>query len=235
MFNNNSITYLKIMTDDLKLAIGCCFYQDAKGLERLVESVMPIPFLSAIYAVDGKFKGPDFGNEQDPELSTDLNEIVNYVKIINKPNVSEWQKRQAYIEECYKDRPDFLFILDTDEYISYVLHEFEAHLREIKQQMIDNPKYIYHNVYDLKFDDRTQGIKNLKPRLWFRPYQMEYTDYMAYRNKQYPNYHTDPSGSMYPIDIMRGVSMIHDKKLRNQEYELKNREYHKRQLVPIPL
>lgn len=230
---------------DLSLAVGCCFYQDAAGLRRLCKSLEEIPFISNIYAVDGRFVAPMFGTNEDPELSTDLDilEENSRLKIISLANVSEWQKRQGYIEECYRDKPDFLFILDTDEYVKLDNNnnetDFENHLKEIKQQMLDNPNFIYHNVYNVRFDDRTQGIHNLKPRLWFRPYQMEHTKhkeilYGAFRNKQYTHYHTDPAGSMYAIEIIRGITMIHDKTLRTEEYEIKNRDYHIKQLAGAP-
>ena len=177
----------------LSLAIGIIFYQDAAGLKRLVESLETLdPYVSSIYAVDGKFVGP--GSAEDPELSNDLGDFNNIkLKIISLPNKEEWYKRQAYLEECYNDRPDFLLVLDSDEYL-YVddINEFEKSLLLIKQ--LDNPLYIYHNVYDVHFIDKVEQMENTKPRLWFRPNQMEYTKDLTFRNKQYISYHTDPTG-----------------------------------------
>jgi hypothetical protein len=196
----------------LSLAIGIIFYQDAAGLKRLVESLEPLdPYVSSIYAVDGRFVGPDYGSAEDPELSNDLGDFNNIkLKIISLPNKKEWYKRQAYLEECYNDRPDFLLVLDSDEYLHVDdINEFEKSLLLIKQ--LDNPLYIYHNVYDVRFIDKVEKMENTKPRLWFRPNQMEYTKDLTFRNKRYISYHTDPTGSQYAIGLIKGISIIHDK------------------------
>jgi hypothetical protein len=215
------------MTFTFSLDVGIIFYQDAPGMKRLIESVSGLPFLSHIYAVDGRFVGPDYGSSGDPELSTDLDGIPSNVKLISLPNKKEWQKRQAYIEECYQNRPDFLLILDSDEYLDiHSISDFEKSLIQIRK--LDNPLYIYHNVYDVEFIDNLEIMRNTKPRVWYRPYQMEYIYNLNYRNKQYPSYHTDPTGAMYPLGLIKGLRIIHDKAIRPKEYEIKNKEYHKR-------
>lgn len=220
------------------LAVGIIFYQDSAGLIRLIESLQPLnSFISSVYAVDGRFVGPDYGTNEDPELSTDLD--FNFplltdkkLKIISLPG-KEWNKRQTYLEECYQSKPDFLLILDSDEYLDiHSISDFEKSLMQIKK--LDNPVYIYHNVYDILFVDNVEKMRNTKPRVWYRPYQMEYIKNLNYRNKQYPNYHTDPTGSMYPLGLIRGIRIIHDKTMRGKEYELKNKEYHKRLVASIP-
>lgn len=216
------------------LAVGIIFYQDAAGMKRLIESLNPIPFISSIYAVDGRFVAPDYGSSEDPELSTDFGLVeTERLKIISLPNKKEWQKRQAYMEECYRDRPDFLLVMDSDEYLDiHSMSEFEKSLTQIKK--LDNPLYIYHNIYDIEFVDKVEIVRNTKPRLWYRPSQMEYIYNLNYRNKQYPLYHTDPTGSMYPLGLIKGLRIIHDKTIRPKEYEVKNKEYHKRLVASIP-
>ena len=223
---------------DTTIAVGVCFYEDAKGLKRLVDSLAPIdPIISAIYAVDGRFVYPSYGSDNDSPLSTDLEDQkvseIPKLKLISCGNTTEWQKRQAYVNECYTDKPDFLFVLDTDETLSFSsVTEFRAEIEQIKLPAVTHPEFIYHNVHDIKFDDRTQGIKNLKPRLWLNPSQMEYTDYMAFRNRQYRHWHTDPTGSQWPWKVpLKSVEIIHDKSLHTYEWERKNREYHRRQVL----
>jgi hypothetical protein len=63
---------------------------------------------------------------------------------------------------------------------------------------------------------------------------MEYIKNLNYRNKQYVNFHTDPTGSMYALDLIKGIRIIHDKTIRPKEYEIKNKEYHKRLVASIP-
>jgi hypothetical protein len=222
-------------TSTFSLAVGIIFYQDAAGLIRLLESLRPLDsFISSIYAVDGRFVGPDYGSNEDPELSTDITELkYDKLKLISLPNKKEWHKRQAYIEECYNDKPDFLLILDSDEYLDiHSISDLEKSLIEIKK--LDNPRYIYHNIYDIEYIDSVEIMRNTKPRLWFRPYQMEYIKNLNYRNKQYVNFHTDPTGSMYALDLIKGIRIIHDKTIRPKEYEIKNKEYHKRLVASIP-
>jgi hypothetical protein len=223
------------MTSTFSLAVGIIFYQDAAGLIRLLESLRPLDsFISSIYAVDGRFVGPDYGSNEDSELSTDITELKHdKLKLISLPNKKEWHKRQAYIEECYNDKPDFLLILDSDEYLDiHSISDLEKSLIEIKK--LDNPRYIYHNIYDIEYIDSVEIMRNTKPRLWFRPYQMEYIKNLNYRNKQYVNFHTDPTGSMYALDLIKGIRIIHDKTIRPKEYEIKNKEYHKRLVASIP-
>jgi hypothetical protein len=213
------------------LAIGIVFYQDAAGLIRLIESLKSIDHLiTSIYAIDGRFIGPDFGSAEDPDLSEDLDFnfplLTNKLKIISFAG-SEWEKRQKYLEECYKDKPDFLLIPDTDEYLNVEsIQEFENQLTQIKQS--SSPKYIYHNVYDVDFIDKYEGITNTKPRVWFRPYQMKYINSLSFCNRQYVNYHSGPNGQMYALGLIKGISITHNKNLRSKEHEIKNKEYRKR-------
>jgi len=216
------------------LAVGIIFYQDAAGLKRLVESLEPIDHLiTSIYAIDGRFIGPDFGSAQDPDLSNLQLVDNNKLKIISCA-ASEWQKRQRYLDECYNDRPEFLLIIDTDEYLNIESIEvFEEHLTQIKDMA--SPQYIYHNVYDVDFIDKYESIINTKPRLWFRPYQMKYISSLKFCNKQYTHYHTGPDNQMYAMGLIKGISIVHNKNLRSKEHEVKNNEYRYRLANYIPV
>jgi hypothetical protein len=219
------------------LAIGIAFYQDRDGLKRLLDSLEPIEHLiSSIYAIDGRFIGPDFGSAEDPDLSNVADFNNSKLKIISCA-AAEWQKRQRYLDECYHDRPDFLLIPDTDEYLVVEsIEAFEEHLTQIKQSA--SPQYIYHNVYDVNFIDKSESIINTKPRIWFRPYQMKYINSLSFCNKQYVHYHTGPNGQMYAIGLIKGISLIHNKNLRSKEHETKNKEYRYRlanYVTPITL
>jgi len=211
------------------LAIGIAFYQDAAGLKRLLDSLEPIDnLITSIYAIDGRFIGPDFGSAEDPDLSNVADFNNNKLKMISCA-AAEWQKRQRYLEECYNDKPDFLLIPDTDEYLVVdSIQDFERNLLNIKQQMLDNPNFIYHNVYDVYFIDKSESIINTKPRIWFRPYQMKYINSLSFCNKQYVAYHTGPNGQMYAMGLIKGISIVHNKNLRSKEHEVKNMEYRRR-------
>lgn len=115
----------------VQLAALVSFYNDVKGLKRLIESLKGGD-LSHIILVDGKYR--HYGTDEDNITSTDgsieyITEVQKELKGITKvilisvPNEYEFRKRQAYLDWFYERRKGlrgknvFGLIIDTDEYI----------------------------------------------------------------------------------------------------------------------
>lgn len=235
----------------IKYASGTIFYNDCKSLERTLESLKDK--VDWMICIDGRFKH----FKDNSLLSTDgSRELVNsYDKavLVDVPNSYEIQKRSAYLRECERVRAEYLLIIDSDEYIYEPESDWELFDKKVDEYCsspyygkynlfgiyteVNNPNYdhIVHRITGRK--DRpvlTDGKINRKwqyhPRLWHRPYEMEYnkTHYM-FRNKNPANpLHQQEHNAT--VKIIPHLKIGHDHLLRNREF-LESREDYQTWLV----
>ena len=168
----------------IKIAIGCIFYNNAKELKRLLESI-PIGVLDYFIGIDGVFKFtkeqnkdlPDYSNDGCRELIFEHSNSKEFVAIYyQNTDTTEFEKRNTYLEVCDKlGDIDILIIVDTDEYFKYEPYETpeEAWTRFKKNLEFEIRKYKDHNVFGINYIDEV-GTKTYKPRVWVKPDEMRY-------------------------------------------------------------
>lgn len=204
------------------LAVGYNFYEKSLAtVQRGIESVKSN--VDYIFAIDGRYTDPQ-GNPLFPDSEPLSHEIVrNYLK--NIPNVilvdlpaTEIQKRGKYLSMCQELDCEYLLILDGDEFILP-----ESDWQQFKRNM-ESQCNSERNIYGVKYEYSYPAHHDATnyPRLWFRPWEMEYFHaHCLFRNKITGKVQKSSSG----IPCIEGIRMAGDDSLRNREYQLQSFEY----------
>lgn len=231
---------------DYTIASGTCFYNDAKSLERTLESLKDK--VDLMICVDGRFKHYRADTNLSNDGSRELVQSYDKAVLIDKPDTYEIEKRQAYIDYCTKrfdnfEPMDYLLIVDSDEYVvEYDEKKWNDELSFIKggdnhyhqynvfgvMLEINSGKY-QHIVHEFNGGNPPQVSRHKQfahsPRLWHRPYEMEYN------GTHYNFRHKHPSSSLHyqetncAVKIVEGLKLGHDHVLRTDMHLDKRREY----------
>jgi hypothetical protein len=240
------LLYLK----DYVIASGTCFYNDHKSLERTLESLKDK--VDLMICVDGRFKHFKDGNDTglSVDKSRELVRSYDHAVLIDMPHCYEIQKRQAYIDYCKSMFDDFrrinyLLIVDSDEYVL----EYDSEKFEQEISIISGDGYHQYNVFAVMLEVNSGKYAHIvhkfnggnepqtttpnnrqfahSPRLWQRPYEMEYN--MTHYNFR----HKHPSSSLHyqetncAVKIVSGIKLGHDHVLREDKHLDKRFQYQK--------
>jgi len=201
---------------NVSLDVGFCFFeQSLETVQRAIESVKDN--VRYIFAIDGKFEF----FESDSELSSSeireyLSSIPN-VKLIDFPNRKENEKRQVYLDLAKEYLTDWILILDADEFITD-----ETDWHKVYESLMDRADgKILPEIYGVTL--RESKHKELAyPRLWFRPYLIEYL-----KTHNFWKFTTD--GTVYKSSTswspIPGIFMKGNDKHRDVIYTRKSYEY----------
>lgn len=227
---------------DYSIVSGTCFYNDCKSLERTLESLKDK--VDLMICVDGRFKHYRADTALSNDGSRELVKSYNNAILIDVPDAYEIEKRQRYVNECFSK--DFLLIVDSDEYV----FEYDQSLFEKEIAVIRGEPWIQYNVFAIMLEVNSANYDHIvhrfnggvapepraekqfahAPRLWQRPYEMEYNvTHYNFRNKH-------PSSSFHyqetnaAVKIVQGMKLGHDHNLRNERF-LKSRFNYQKWLV----
>lgn len=173
----------------MKIALGLNFYNAYDGLKRLCDSI-PVGFIDYVIGIDGVYR---YTKEKHPELSLVSNDGSQKILLdqadknkfctilMEYPNVTEFEKRNKYLEICQDMNIDILIIVDSDEYFIYP--EGTDPTTAFTQFKINLQKTIYaynfehnneHNVFGIRTLDIDNNYDAYRPRIWANPGQMRY-------------------------------------------------------------
>lgn len=118
-------------------------------LKRCLDSLVDFD----VIVVNGKWN--DMGGLY-PESTTEANVLIDSydnIKHIKSPNKPEYENRNTYLRWCMRSKPDFLFWVDTDEWIQMPFGRdfFERGVRDIFRG--DNKSCLMHY-----YSDRHGGV-----------------------------------------------------------------------------
>ena len=195
--------------------------------------------------VDGRFKHYKDDNKEglSNDMSRSLVKSYDNAVLINMPDSYEIEKRQAYVDFCSgpDDRIDYLLIVDSDEYVC----EYNQEVFEKEIAIISGEPWHQYNVFAVMLEINSGKYRHIvhefvggtppqvsrekqfahSPRLWQRPYEMEYNvTHYNFRNKH-------PSSSLHyqetnaAVKIVQGLKLGHDHVLRTDKHLDKRREY----------
>lgn len=203
------------------LAVGYNFYEKSLAtVQRGIESVKS--HVDYIFAIDGRYTD-EFGTPLFPDSEPLSHELVrNYLKSI--PNVvlvdlpsNETTKRGKYLELCKQYNCEYLIILDGDE---FVLPESDWQSFKHNLEQCHDGLNIYGIKYEYSYPQHHDATNY--PRLWFRPWEMEYFGaHCIFRNKITNVVTKSTSGG----PLIEGIRMAGDDSLRSREYQLQSFEY----------
>jgi hypothetical protein len=205
-----------------KIAVGTLIYNDAKGFERLSDSLDKNIFIHLV--VDGKFPNQPGEHEFSDDGLTD-----SILKQLNKEHFiwldycpeDEFLKRQRMLWLCKEFKVDALLILDSDEYVDCGTVNWTQFYQDV-----------YHELYHSKTN--VFGITGVwqgqheKPRLWLRPEQMTYVDgsHRIFKNKSHDDFlDIDGCMQMHKRKIT-SIKFIHDASYRSEQRKYEHDIYY---------
>lgn len=237
----------------MKLAIATIFYQSLKEIERLIQSIPSSDnaTIDSFIWIDGIFKYTKEQNPQLPDLSDyevietiidgmkDKPNIENIFKY--KPNTTEFEKRNTYLETCKEENIDYLIIADSDEFFIYdpgTKPERSWELFRRNFEVLTRKNGFRHNIFSIRTLDIATNTKSDCPRCWYNPAQMRYihgshyfyanieTEQKIIENHIYRklNYCAQSRG------VVKGLTLAHSHDLRTNE-QLQLREQYQKYLV----
>ena len=217
---------MDVTQKSLKVAAAVVFYQDAAGLHRTLQSLES--GVDLMLTLDGRFRQGPSGPNLSTDGSRDIVKQYRNALLIDCPAFSEFEKRQTYLELCQTNNVDVLLIIDSDEFVGA-----NADWDYWKHDLWDKIVIRYHqwfNVFGIQWCDTGNPTSNndIKPRIWFRPEQMEYWGgrHSWFRNKR------DHFKPIHSIDVIRGIEIHQDQNLRTTEHNTFRSRYQNEWLIP---
>jgi len=183
----------------MKIVFGLIFFQVKAELERLLPT---LPKAYSVIAIDGRATG----YPSNHPLSTDGSREVlekHGATIIDKPDVMEFEKRDAYLRESEKLKADAVIVIDSDHQLvgNWKLFELEISKLPLGGALYSMPIY-------------SQGIDNIW-RFNYMPLVIMYPELFHYedRHDKLCINHTQ----QLPKGIINGVLQINNHDLRTQD------------------
>jgi len=182
----------------MKVVFGLIFFQDKQSIDRLLPT---LPKYDVI-AVDGRNKGYPSNNLLSTDGSRQSLELHG-ATIIDLPDVTEFEKRDAYLREAERIKADVLIVIDSDHTLVGDWKKFESELKLLPSV----PSLYSMPIY-------TQGVDNIyrfsyMPLVLVRPEKLYYEE----RHDRICIDHIQQS----PKGIINGVMQINNHDLRTQD------------------
>lgn len=189
----------------LTIAVGCVFYQDREGIERLLDSCWKE--VDYIFLIDGKFRNYDSIFPMSTDNFEDI--LYKYPNVFYDviPNMLEHEKRTRYLEMCRSFRVDYLLIVDSDEYF----HP-DSDWKAFRQEIARECQHDY--IFNLKNYTAIEGMMLPvdQPRLWRSPSLLEYKN-----DRHYQFGLKGSSDLLVAKKTLYSVKLMHDPHLRSIE------------------
>lgn len=219
---------MKLNDEEIRMTfgVGISFYNDRRGLRRLLESVYGN--VEYVICVDGKYSYNEWNTEP---LSTDgSRELIQDVAkdfegqglyLIDAPNLTEARKRQIYCDLTKDYVIDCLIILDSDEYVFCA--DWLRFRHECYQKIVVRDKGLW-NIYNLHFKEPTA-----RPRLWWRAYEIELgpTHYDFTRKDDVTCREINMGGD--EIHTIGNIIISHKHDLRTADHQFAREQWEKKQ------
>jgi hypothetical protein len=194
----------------LRFAAGLIFYNELKGLQRLIPTLQ---HMEKIYAIDGRFPeypgNSDLSNDGSREFLKSFSNVV----LIDAPKVQEVEKRNIYLRSAEADDIDVLLVIDADEYI------VEADWAKFHSQCLT--KMSLPGLYRVR--GWNAGTFDPWPRLVHPPKDFEYyLIHYAFRHRPTGVY--ENAGHFARLGI-EGIKIMHDDAMRSKEQAASSAKY----------
>lgn len=194
----------------VKIGAACTFYNDKKGLERLLPTLKQF---DEIILNDGAWRDYESGG-----LSTDgsrelIPELPKY-HLINNPNLMLAEKQNKHLKLAGELNINILVLIDSDEYLT----EFDRNKFENSMLNVAKRK---QNVYWCKFlEYHTDWVAFHYPRIILNPSECEYRE----RHNQIFSHDTPQIHTKRGL-IIQGITIKHDKSIRTDMRENYNKSW----------
>jgi len=204
------------------LAVGYSFYNDLQSIKRSIPSF--IDGVDIVFAIDGKYEG----NPNPDDYSTDgsAEYLQSFDKVVLDKFVGKEQdKRQRYLNLCKEYDCDYLLIIDSDEYV------IKADWKSFKENMYRlTGQYSNQSFFGVAFVVDGSGGVCAYPRLWYKPYCIEYHNAHCIFKDNRNGTITRSSSATATKYLIEGITCTMDDTLRSKEYLQNTVEYQKKMI-----
>jgi len=203
----------------MSLGVGYSFYQDLKSIQRSIPSF--IDGVDVVFAIDGKYEG----NPNPKNYSDDGS--IEYLKsfdkvVLDKFVGTEQDKRSRYLKLCKENNCDHLLIIDSDEYV------IKADWDLFKKNMYEmTERYSNQSFFGVGFIVDGAGGVCAYPRLWYKPYCIEYYKSHCIFKDNRNGTITRSSSATASKFLIDGITLTMDDNLRSKDYIQNTFEYQK--------
>lgn len=192
-----------------RIGVACTFYNDVRGLERLIPTLDPFDH---IIMNDGSWK--DFGNGLSDDGSRELIQKHKHIHLLDNPNLMPNQKQTNHLRYAGELGCDVLVLIDADELIT----QFDRH--EIISSL-DKCRKPEQNVYWCKFYEyHIDWVMFHYPRVVINPLECSYPD----RHNQIWAHGREQIHRKKDL-IIDGLAIKHDKSVRTVAREAYNKSW----------
>ncbi|HEY1248030.1 MAG TPA: hypothetical protein VGE97_03480 [Nitrososphaera sp.] len=222
----------------IEVATGTIGFQDARGLQRLYETIEEAGIATRKFYVDGPFAGVNTELQHSNDSTFDIAKSFKAdIEIMSF--VPEFDKRMKYLEMCRKYAIDFLLIIDTDEYLLRADgSRFLEHCDEIMKSGTDHNVFaVLQHVGEHKYGQPINFRKlvlNERPRLWYKPGDMTYVrgSHSIFKNINHDRNYWPGTHRVDMHGTMRGIWIAQDTSHRTAARQLLQHEYEEKVLIP---
>ena len=218
-----------------KISIGINYWDDPKGLVKILTNDSVYDYVYKIYVIDGRYEGRSDEPQNHQDYLKDLQEIYSKLHIVDMDGKKQIDKRNTYWRLAQIDDVDFMIVCDSDEYINFDVPKMESSLRTL----LDRPEKCYPVM-----QHQQDIITMSRPRLFKGPF--------TFRHLQNEKENTISHGSLYEKDGteiinqmymwfkdhpkrqinsdnqsgVEGIEMWHNKEFRSKERVIADRVYY---------
>ena len=215
-----------------KVAVGINYYDDPKGLIRILSDETLYDYVSTFYVIDGRYAQRYDLPENDPDFTLDLKSIYSKMHLVQMSNVTQIEKRNTYFDLAVENNEDFLIVCDSDEFIRIDPDTLDSSLRTT----MDRQARCYPI---LQYMD---GVTNQpRPRLFKAPFDYKHIDSQRdcishgslwdengkeVIGEMYNWFKDHPKRDEHGLTGIPGIAMWHDKTYRTRERVIADRVYY---------
>ena len=206
----------------MKLAVGFSYYNDLESIKRSIPSF--INGVDYIFAIDGKYEGNPNPNDYSIDGSTEYLKTFDKV-VLDKYVGYEYEKRQRYCNLCKEYDCDYLLIIDSDEYVVKAdWKEFRENILKLTKENENQSFFGVSYIVDIN------GYECAYPRLWYKPYCIEYYKAHCIFKDNRTGLITRSSSATAMKYLIKGIVCSMDDSLRSKGYLANTVEYQKKMI-----
>lgn len=212
----------------MRVGVGIIFFDDAKGLQRCLNSIAS--HVDLIIAIDGRFKDFEEYYDISNDGSKEVVESFSNARYYCFPNLTEIEKRNKYLEIAHAYGLDFLLVLDSDEFVKINHNLFRNNLETIMFQkeyldfgLAQSPEVYGIKMYDQQFEKPDNIVERHNERLFYKPGCLRYSSIhsnLVDIHDSSRNFTT----AKYTA-VIEGITIYNDDNLRTPEYIIKSIKY----------
>jgi len=202
------------------VAAEICFYQEKNTIGKTLESLQLGELIDYAICVDGptpRFPGPAASDDGSREI---IESFPNTV-LVTLP-AREYFKRELACHMCRNLGCQFILIIDADEFlIRRNVDRFRANLKRIAGSGTDR------NIFGINYCMGLPDQFSDKPRLWFKPWEVEYIrgSHWRFKNMYHNKFYDKAIQTDRWTEVVEGIVIRHESEPRGPAREALMKKY----------